>query len=338
MAPATVERARHGASNAAPEANGREWFAMELAAVLDTLGTASGGLSDAEASLRLQQQGPNTLPRRKPPSLMEIVLRQFRSPLIYLLGIAAGVSLVIGEVKDAAFIMGVLVINAVIGAVQEARAEKASQALQQLLRIRAAVSRSHRVLDVDAETLVPGDIVHLESGNRVPADIRLIAAHGLEVDESLLTGESLPVAKQAEWSGPPGTPLADRLNMLHAGAMVARGRCHGAVVATGAASAIGSLALDVIRSEGGRPPLVERMERFTQRIALVVLVAAAAIAVMGVVMGRYAVTEMFMFGVALAVSAIPEGLPVALTVARVSSRKVASSGAAYRSSPTRRRN
>jgi magnesium-transporting ATPase (P-type) len=288
---------------------------MDLADVLDALGTATGGLGDAEAALRLQQYGPNTLPRREPPDLFEIVLRQFKSPLIYLLGIAAGVSLVIGEIKDAAFIMGVLLINAVIGTVQEARAEHASQALQQLLRIRAAVRRSQQVLDVDAETLVPGDVVYLESGNRVPADIRLIAAHGLEVDESLLTGESLPVVKDADWSGSTGTPLADRLNMLHAGAMVARGRCHGAVVATGADSAIGSLALDVIRSEGGRPPLVERMERFTRRIAIIVLVAAAAIAVMGVVMGRYAVTEMFMFGVALAVSAIPEGLPVALTVA-----------------------
>jgi Ca2+-transporting ATPase len=288
---------------------------MDLSAVLETLETSTGGLSDEGAASRLTRYGPNTLPRRKPPSLFEILLRQFRSPLIYLLGIAAAVSLVIGEVKDAAFIMGVLMINAIIGTVQEARAEKASQALQQLLRIRAAVRRSERVLDVDAEALVPGDVVYLESGNRVPADIRLIAAHGLEVDESLLTGESLPVAKQAEWSGMPGTPLADRLNMLHAGAMVARGRCHGAVVATGANSAIGSLALDVIRSEGGRPPLVERMERFTRRIALAVLVAAAAIAVMGVVIGRYAITEMFMFGVALAVSAIPEGLPVALTVA-----------------------
>ena len=315
MAPATVDRPGLGATNAAPQTDVREWFAMDLAAVLDTLGTVTGGLGDDEAASRLEHYGPNTLPRREPPSLFEIVLRQFRSPLIYLLGIAAAVSLAIGEIKDAAFIMGVLLINAVIGTVQEARAERASQALQQLLRIRAAVRRSHRVLDVDAESLVPGDVVYLESGNRVPADIRLIAAHGLEVDESLLTGESLPVAKRADWSGSPGTPLADRLNMLHAGAMVARGRCHGAVVATGASSAIGSLALDVIRSEGGRPPLVERMERFTRRIALVVLVAAAGIAVMGVVMGRYAITEMFMFGVALAVSAIPEGLPVALTVA-----------------------
>jgi magnesium-transporting ATPase (P-type) len=300
---------------AAPEINDREWFTMDLADVLDSLGTVTGGLSDEEAASRLAHVGPNTLPRRKPPGLIEILLRQFRSPLIYLLAIAAAVSLVIGEAKDAAFILGVLLINAVIGTVQEARAERASQALQQLLRIRAAVRRSHRVLDVDAETLVPGDVVYLESGNRVPADLRLVAAHGLEVDESLLTGESLPVTKDAGWSGGPGTPIADRLNMLHAGAMVARGRCHGVVVATGAQSAIGSLALDVIRSEGGRPPLVERMERFTRRIAMVVLVAAAGIAVMGVFLGRYAVTEMFMFGVALAVSAIPEGLPVALTVA-----------------------
>ena len=299
----------------APEIKDRDWFTMNRADVLDCLSTVSGGLSDEEAASRLAHVGPNTLPRRKPPGLIEILLRQFRSPLIYLLAIAAAVSLAIGEAKDAAFILGVLLINAIIGTVQEARAERASQALQQLLRIRAAVRRSHRVLDVDAETLVPGDVVYLESGNRVPADIRLIAAHGLEVDESLLTGESLPVAKNPDWSGSPGTPIADRLNMLHAGAMVARGRCHGVVVATGAKSAIGSLALDVIRSEGGRPPLVERMERFTRRIAMVVLFAAAGIAVMGVFLGRYAVTEMFMFGVALAVSAIPEGLPVALTVA-----------------------
>ena len=298
-----------------PDTDGREWYAMDLSAVLGAFSTTTGGLDEQEAAQRLKQYGPNTLPRQRPPGLIEIMLRQFRSPLIYLLGIAAAVSLLIGEGKDAAFIMGVLLINAIIGTLQEARAERASQALQQLLRIRAAVRRGHRVLDVDAETLVPGDVVYLESGNRVPADIRMIAAHGLEVDESLLTGESLPVAKRPDWSGRPGTLLADRLNMLHAGTMVARGRCHGIVVATGARSAIGSLALDVMRAEGGRPPLVERMEAFTRRIALAVLVAAGGIAVIGIVVGDYGITEMFMFGVALAVSAIPEGLPVALTVA-----------------------
>jgi magnesium-transporting ATPase (P-type) len=299
----------------APGDEPRHWFALDLESVLSSLDSTHEGLTDAEAAARLAKVGPNLLPRQRPPGLAEIMLRQFRSPLIYLLGIAAAVSLVIGEVKDAAFIVGVLLINAIIGTVQETRAERAGQALQKLLRIRTAVRRSERVLDVDAETVVPGDIVYLESGNRVPADIRLIATHGLEVDESLLTGESLPVSKQADWSGEPGTALADRLNMLHAGAIVVRGRCHGVVVATGARSAIGRLAQDVLGARGGRPPLVERMESFTRRIALVVLIAAAGIAVTGIVLDRYDVTEMFLFGVALAVSAIPEGLPVALTVA-----------------------
>ena len=291
---------------------------MALPAVLDALSATADGLDDHEAARRLARDGPNTLPRQKPPSLFQILLRQFKSPLIYLLAIAAAVSTMIGEAKDAAFILGVLLINAIIGTVQEARAEKASQALQQLLRIRAAVRRSRRVVEVDAETLVPGDVVYLESGNRVPADIRLIAAKGLEVDESLITGESVPVAKDAGWAGARGTVLAERQNMLHAGAMVASGRCHGVVASTGADTMIGHLAQDVLRSEGGRPPLVERMEIFTRRIAYAVLIAATLVAVLGVVLGRYSVTEMFMFGVALAVSAIPEGLPVALTVALAS--------------------
>ncbi len=309
---AKTPQARRGSRGAAPA---REWFAIDLPTALESLGSTPGGLTDEDAAIRLERYGPNVLPRPRPPSLLEIMLRQFRSPLIYLLGIAAVVSLAIGEVKDAAFILGVLLINAVIGTFQEARAERASQALQQLLKIRATVRRSQRVVDIDAEEVVPGDIVYLESGNRVPADIRLIAAHGLEVDESLLTGESLPVRKQAHWSGGASTPLTDRLNMLHAGAIVTRGRCHGVVVATGADSSIGRLAIDVMGAEGGRPPLVERMEIFTRRIAIAVLTAAVVIALMGVFLGRYSVTEMFMFGVALAVSAIPEGLPVALTVA-----------------------
>ena len=293
----------------------RDWFAMPLPTVMDALSSTADGLSDDEAALRLAECGPNILPRRKPPTLFEILLRQFKNPLIYLLGIAAAVSIAIGEVKDAAFILGVVIINAIIGTVQEVRAERASEALQKLLRIRAAVRRNGRILEVDAESLVTGDIVYLESGNRVPADIRLITGKGLEVDESLLTGESVPVSKKADWSGPPETVLADRLNMLHAGAMVSTGRCHGIVTATGADTEVGRLALDVLQSGGGRPPLVERMEKFTHRIALAVLFAATGIAVLGIMLERYAITEMFMFGIALAVSAIPEGLPVALTVA-----------------------
>jgi len=294
---------------------GPVWHVLPIEALLEQLPATRSGLSSEEARRRLAEHGPNLLPRHRPPTLLAIVLRQFRSPLIYLLAAAAAISLALGEIKDAAFITGVLLINAVIGSFQEARAERASQALQKLLKLRVAVRRDDEIRDIDAEELVPGDLVFLESGNRVAADIRLVLTHGLEIDESLITGESLAVTKATDWSGPAETPPGDRLNMLYAGSMVTRGRGHGLVVATGASSLIGRLALDVIRSEGGRPPLVERMERFTRKVAYAVLSAAALIAIFGIVVGHYSPTDMFLFGVAVAVSAIPEGLPVALTVA-----------------------
>jgi magnesium-transporting ATPase (P-type) len=288
---------------------------MDAGAVVDSLRTDTCGLSDEEAAARIERVGFNRLPKERPPTIWEIALRQFRSPLIYVLGAAAAISLALGDIKDAAFICGVLVINAIIGTIQERRAEQASQALQKLLTIRATVRREGQFRELDADLLVPGDIVLLESGNRVPADARLVSAHGLEIDESLLTGESTPVAKSTGWTGAPDTPLADRRNMVYAGSMVARGRCQAVVVATGLDSAIGNLAMDVLGPDAGEPPLVLRMKRFTQIIAMGVLCAAALIAVLGTTLGGYGVKEMFMFGVALAVSAIPEGLPVALTVA-----------------------
>ncbi|UCC15833.1 MAG: HAD-IC family P-type ATPase [Gammaproteobacteria bacterium] len=291
------------------------WHAVGIDEVLRDVDGNRGGLTEEAAEARLRDIGPNQLPRAPAPTLAEIFLRQFRSPLIYVLAAAAMVSLSLGEIKDAAFIFGVLLINAIIGTVQENRAEHASRALQQLLKIRATVRRDAQVKEIDAELLVPGDVVYLESGNRVPADSRIISAHGLEADESLLTGESVPVLKQPDWIGDADTPLADRHNMVHAGSIISRGRCQAVVVGTGIRSAIGRLALDVLAPDSGKPPLVYRMEQFTRWIAIAVLTAAAIVAVLGTVLGGYSVTEMFMFGVALAVSAIPEGLPVALTVA-----------------------
>jgi magnesium-transporting ATPase (P-type) len=283
--------------------------------VLAALDARRDGLDESEAAKRIERFGPNRLPQRPPPTISQIALRQFRSPLIYLLAVAAVISVFLHEYTDAAFISAVLLINALIGTVQESRAERAGRALQQLLQVTGTVRRNGEVQEVSAEVIVPGDIVYLESGNRVPADIRLLSAQGLEVDESLLTGESLPVNKCADWVGAEDTPQADRQNMVYAGAMIVRGRSVGVVVATGKASAVGSLALDVLSSVGGKPPLIERMERFTKRIAAAVLGAAAVVAIAGVTLGDYSVTEMFLFSVAMAVSAIPEGLPVALTVA-----------------------
>lgn len=291
------------------------WHAREVDWVLQQLATSETGLSSEEARVRLETVGPNRLPESAPSSPAQIFVRQFRSPLIYVLAAAAALAAMTGELKDTMFILAVLLINALLGAYHEARAERSSRALQKLLRIRAAVSRNNEVSEVNAEDLVPGDIVWLESGNRIPADMRLLGARGLQVDESLLTGESLSVVKDPAWEGDDNTPLADRLNMVFAGSMVVHGRSHGVVVETGVASAVGRVAADVLSADPGKPPLVQRMERFGRRIGIAVLVSAVFVALLGVFVRGFGVAEMVMFGIALAVSAIPEGLPVALTVA-----------------------
>lgn len=310
------------------------WHALTLETVCDNLQATPNGLTTAEAKRRFEQVGPNGLPRQPLPSFQQIVLRQFRSPLIYILGLAASVSMTIGDRKDAGFIIAVLIINALIGGYQEWRAEQSSRGLQQLLTIRTAVIRDGEVYELDAEDVVPGDVVWLESGNRVPADLRLMRAHNLEVDESLLTGESLTVLKTVNWLGEATTPLADRLNMVYAGSIVVRGRGRGMVVATGTATAVGQLALDVMATTGGKPPLLMRMERFSRVIALAVIVAAIGIALLGIFKHGYSLVDMVMFAVALAVSAIPEGLPVALTVAlAVATHRMAQRGVIVRRLP-----
>ncbi len=297
--------------------SGSAWHALSPPDLLDRLVANESGLTSAEARARLERYGPNRLPQKPPPAWWQIALRQFKSPLIYILMLAAFVSLLIhpDDPVDAIFIAAVLVLNALIGGYQEWRAERSSRALQQLLQIRATVLRDGEVCDIDAEEVVPGDIVWLESGNRVPADLRLLMSHGLEIDESLLTGESLPVSKDPARLSAPETTLADRRNMAYAGSIVAHGRGRGVVVSTAAATAVGQLALDVLSGAGGQPPLIERMEKFTRGIAYAVLASATIIALIGILLRGYTIGEMFMFGVALAVSAIPEGLPVALTVA-----------------------
>ncbi len=291
------------------------WHTIELASLHETLNAKDSGLSDAEAEVRLREYGPNRLPEQPPPALWQIILRQFYSPLIYILLIAAVVSVFIGDLKDAGFIAAVLVINAIIGSYQEWKAEQSSHALRKLLQIRASVQRDGEVREIPAEEVVPGDVIWLESGNRVPADLRLLTARGLEIDESLLTGESLPVTKDPNWQGPENAPVGDRANMSFAGSIVTRGRSKGIVVATGTATNVGQLALDVISTTGGKPPLLQRMERFTNIIAIGTLSISAIIGLLGVTLGRYSTSEMFLIVIALAVSAIPEGLPIAMTVA-----------------------
>jgi magnesium-transporting ATPase (P-type) len=294
---------------------GREaWHAVGPAEVLETLETdVERGLDTTEADHRLERYGRNELQPDEPKSDLAILLDQFTSPLIYILLVAAVVTIAIDEYTDAAVIAAVLVINAVIGFVQERRADRSVHALMQLASPSTTVVRDGEQREIESATLVPGDVVLLTSGTLVPADLRLVRTTSLAIDESLLTGESDPAAKAT----PPVDEealAADRTNMAHMGSSVTTGRGRGVVVATGTATQLGTIA-ESIRAEGEPDtPLQQRMNRFANIIAVAVLASTVAAFVLGVALGG-AVDEMFLTAVALAVAVVPEGLPVAFTVA-----------------------
>lgn len=289
------------------------WHALPEAEVLARLKSSRAGLDLEEVATRQKEVGKNILPSRKAPSLGAVFLRQFLSPLIYVLLAAGSISLAIGEITDAIFIFAVVLINACISTCQEWKAEKDAIALQRLLTVYARVRRDGVENEVPAEELVPGDIVFLEPGNRVPADLRLVEATGLMVDESLLTGESVPVEKKTDRLAE-DLVVSERTNMVFAGTTVVAGRAMGVVVATGMATEVGRIAQAVALEEAAKPPLVLRMERFSKQVGLATLGACALLSVVAIAKG-IPYTEVFFRAVALAVSALPEGLPVAITVA-----------------------
>ena len=287
---------------------------LDEATVIKSLYSSVHGLSQEEAVTRIDQYGRNTLPQAEKSSLGAVFFHQFFNPLIYVLLFAVAISIFLNEWSDAGFILAVLLINAIIGTYQEYTAERSAESLRQLISTQARVIRSGDAYEIDAEELVPGDIVLLESGSRVPADLRLIDSRGITIDESLLTGESEAATKNAQQQLAADTILADRNNMAFAATLVNRGRGRGIVVATGSNTEIGNIATSVMGGKSIKPPLLQRMERFTIRIALLVGAAAAVMAIAAIMQGT-PLTDIFILAVALAVSAIPEGLPVALTVA-----------------------
>ena len=289
------------------------WHSLPLDRTFDETRSGPEGLKDEKAEHRLKEFGPNVLPSEKPPSIVRIFLRQFLSPLIYVLMAAGVVALLLGDLLDAAFISIVLLINAIIGTFQESKAERSAERLQQLLKTIARVRRDGVEKMVPADDLVPGDIVLLESGNRVPADLRLISVKNLAMDESLLTGESVPSEKELS-TLPEDTTVGDRRNMAFAGSTVTAGRGVGVVVATGIRTELGDIAETVSTTVRSKPPLLIRLERFSRQVSYLVLAAAALLAVFAVVRG-IPLVDVFFMAVALAVAAIPEGLPVAVTVA-----------------------
>ena len=282
--------------------------------MLSELASSALGLDPSEAECRLQTFGANELPENAAPSLAEIFIRQFKSPLIYVLLIAGMMSLAIRAYSDATFIFVVLLMNAGIGLYQEYRAEQSARALKSLVASRTQVLRGGDVFEIDAQFLVPGDVVLLESGAKAPADLRLLDTHDLSVDESVLTGESLAAHKHADLALPADTPLAERRNMVFAGSLINTGRGRGVVTATGPQTELGRIAASVLGRVAAKAPLIMRMEKFTHRITIATAVIGTLLVTISVAQGAD-LTATLLLAVALAVSAIPEGLPVALTVA-----------------------
>jgi calcium-translocating P-type ATPase len=291
-----------------------DWHALSAAQALDRLASTPAGLVTGEAARRLERYGLNRLPAARIPGLPAVFIRQFLNPFVYVLLIAAVISLAIGELADAVFIIAVLLLNAIIGSSQEYSAQKAAIALHRMVTTHSRVVRGGDIHEVDAEGLAPGDIVLLEPGAKVPADLRLLASQDLELDESMLTGESLPVGKDPAVILPADTTLADRANMAFAGTLVARGHGRGLVTTTGLRTELGKIAAEVSREKTTRAPLLERMIGFTYRVGGIMLAAILIMAIVGF-FRDLPLDQLFLTAVALAVAAIPEGLPIALTIA-----------------------
>lgn len=296
--------------------------AVPVEAAIDRLQSRAAGLKSDEAAERLAQHGPNRLPMRHVRTPFHVALSQFKSPFVYLLLAAVALSLAIGQYIEATFIAAVVVMNAGIGGWQEWQAESRAHGLRQLVRGRIPVWRDGQLRLLDIEALVPGDIVQIESGMRIPADLRLIEARGLTADESRLTGESTPVEKRWQEAVPADASLGDRTNMLFAGASVHRGRGRGLVVATGRHSEMGRLA-QALQAPAAPTPLLRRMEIFSRQIGLAITILIAVIAGFEFARGSD-LSAIFLVAVALAVSAIPEALPIATTVVlSISMRRMA---------------
>ncbi len=288
------------------------------------------GLTSIEAEERLAELGPNTLPEPEPPSPLRVFLIQFRNPIIYILLLASALSFATGRIEDGLFILVVLLINASIGTYQEYSADRAAAALRKLEQPSARVIRDGVACRIEAKRLVVGDLVLLESGDRIPADLMLVDASDLRCDESLLTGESMPVAKGRTVEGSSDETAS---SMLLAGSLVTRGRAKGVVTATGTATMLGGIAAELGRASSSQPPLVARLAKFTNALAVFVGLAALVLVVAGFMRGL-PLHDLVMMSVGLAVSAVPEGLPIAISVAlAVSMRRMAARNVIVRSMP-----
>lgn len=290
------------------------WHAEPPEAALERLSTPPGGLSPAEAARRLEEHGPNALPQAARRGPLARLAAQFSSLLVQVLIVSGVVALLLGHAVDAAVIMLVVVANAAIGYIQEGKAEEAISAIQGMLSPRATVLRDARRQGLPATELVPGDILLLEPGDRVPADVRLLEARGLLVEEAALTGESVPISKTTD-AAPRDAALADRPCMGFAGTLVAAGTARAVVVATGGNTELGRIGALVAGVVETKTPLLRRLDAFGTRLTFAILAGCVVVFALAWFWRQWPAGEAFLAVIGLAVAAIPAGLPAVITIA-----------------------
>ncbi|NBI11763.1 ATPase, partial [Colidextribacter sp. OB.20] len=293
-----------------------DWYSRSMAQVLKELDTSRQGLSEREAARRLEKYGPNQLAQPDPPGLLLRILAQLKDPMILVLLAAAGLSLAASggeDWLDGVIILVIVVVNGIISITQEDHAQQALEELRRMSSPQASVLREGAPRRVAAAALVPGDVILLEAGDLIPADARILECSRLQADESAMTGESVPVEKEARDALPANTPLGDQVNMLLSGTLVTAGRGAALVVATGMDTQMGHIAGLLLESGEGDTPLQRRMGEISRSLSLLCLAACAIMFGVGLFQGKE-LLEMFLTAVSLAVAAIPEGLPAIVTI------------------------
>ncbi|HOX00230.1 MAG TPA: HAD-IC family P-type ATPase, partial [Deltaproteobacteria bacterium] len=309
------------------------WHQQEVKAVLAELDVPIDGLRSEEAGNRLAKFGRNELTEKSKRSPLAMFVDQFRDFMILVLMAAAVVSGFVGEAADTAAILVIVILNAVIGFVQEYRAEKAMEALKQMAAPAARVLRDGKVMAIPGSEIVPGDLVLLEAGVIIPADMRLVEAVQLKVEEAALTGESVPVEKHTRALREELLPLGDRSNMVFKGTVVTYGRGTGVAVGTGMGTELGKIASMLQEEEEVKTPLQKRLTVFGKKLAVAVLLICAFIFGVGLLRGEAPVL-MFLTAVTLAVAAIPEALPAVITISlALGARKMVEHNALIRKLP-----
>ena len=273
----------------------------------------SSGLSSSEAKARLEKNGPNALKEKEKKTRLQMFLAQLNEPMIYILMVAAVISVVLKEVSDAVIIMAVVVINGVVGMVQEGKAQDALESLKKLSAPKTIVKRDGKQMEIEAKDLVVGDVVILEAGRQIPADLRLTFSTNLKIEESALTGESVPSEKDAEFIADGEVPLGDRINMAYMSTNVSYGRGEGVVVATGMDTEIGKIAAMINDSGDEMTPLQKRLADLGKMFGIIAIVLCVALFGIAVIQKRN-IVEMLITAISLAVAAVPEGLPAVVTI------------------------